>query len=270
MLCVAACSKKHISPERAVSSEQQQEQALETNSTEEQTDAGKTSEGALPATEKADNLSGLAGIIDDKMIGFPMADGSTYSSDRLVAGHRSLALGTQLKVTNVANNNSVLVTITDRGPFAKDHIIVLSKEAATQLALIGPGLVSFDIVQDGKALFAEPVQAAPAQDPQQTESAPAAQNSSDVQSPALEAQKAPEAMQVYYVQVGAFLSEKNAQEAQNALSQRGFEQTRIVKGDTSNVLNRVQIGPYDSRATAEGVLGSIKTEYPSCFIVTQD
>jgi rare lipoprotein A len=44
-----------------------------------------------------------------------------------------LAFGTQLRVTNVANKNSVIVTVNDRGPFKKNRELDLSKEAFMEI-----------------------------------------------------------------------------------------------------------------------------------------
>ena len=51
----------------------------------------------------------------------------------MTAAHKTLPLGTVVKVTNQATGKSVKVTINDRGPFVKGRIIDLSKAAATAL-----------------------------------------------------------------------------------------------------------------------------------------
>jgi rare lipoprotein A len=62
----------------------------------------------------------------------------------LTAAHRTLALGTKVRVENLDNGRAVVVRINDRGPFAKNRIIDLSKEAASRL----------DMIEDGVALVA--------------------------------------------------------------------------------------------------------------------
>jgi len=57
----------------------------------------------------------------------------------LTAAHRTLPLGSVVKVTNPANGNSVVVRITDRGPFIAGRIIDLSQAAAGQIGLIKRG-----------------------------------------------------------------------------------------------------------------------------------
>ncbi len=72
--------------------------------------------------------------------GRPAADGEIYNMETLVAAHRLLPFNTWLKVTNLANNKSVSVRIIDRGPFVEGRIIDLSKAAARQIDLLGPGI----------------------------------------------------------------------------------------------------------------------------------
>ena len=68
------------------------------------------------------------------------ADGETYDMETLVAAHRVMPFNTWLKVTNLTNNKIVVVRIIDRGPFVDNRIIDLSKAAARQIDLLGPGI----------------------------------------------------------------------------------------------------------------------------------
>jgi rare lipoprotein A len=63
------------------------------------------------------------------------ASGTPLNDYKLTAAHRSFPLGTKLKVTNTKTNQSVIVTVTDRGPFTRNRIIDLSLEAAKQIGL---------------------------------------------------------------------------------------------------------------------------------------
>ncbi len=67
------------------------------------------------------------------------ASGKTYDQTVHTAAHRTLPLGTRVRVTNLANGRSTEVTITDRGPFMKDRIIDLSYAAAQELGMIDKG-----------------------------------------------------------------------------------------------------------------------------------
>lgn len=57
------------------------------------------------------------------------ASGQKYNMYSMTAAHRTLKFGTRVKVTNLSNDKSVIVTINDRGPFIKGRIIDLSKSA---------------------------------------------------------------------------------------------------------------------------------------------
>jgi rare lipoprotein A len=68
------------------------------------------------------------------------ADGTIYDQDGLTAAHRTLPLGTTVRVTNLATGQQVLVRITDRGPFAPGRIIDLSMGAAKAISLYRAGI----------------------------------------------------------------------------------------------------------------------------------
>lgn len=60
--------------------------------------------------------------------------------ETLVAAHRLLPFNTWLKVTNLANGKTVNVRVIDRGPFVHGRILDLSKAAARDIGLLGPGI----------------------------------------------------------------------------------------------------------------------------------
>jgi rare lipoprotein A len=64
------------------------------------------------------------------------------------AAHRTLPLGSKVRVTNLRNNRSVVVIITDRGPSAPGHLIDVSKKAAKALQFRSKGVapVRVDVV----------------------------------------------------------------------------------------------------------------------------
>lgn len=66
---------------------------------------------------------------------------SWYHRVGMVAAHRTLPFGTQVKVTNLANGRSVVVVINDRGPYVAGRIIDLSDDAYAQLAALGSGTI---------------------------------------------------------------------------------------------------------------------------------
>jgi rare lipoprotein A len=70
------------------------------------------------------------------------ASGERFDKHALTAAHRTLKLGTRVRVTNQKNGRSVVVRINDRGPYGnKGRIIDLSEAAAKQLDMIEAGVV---------------------------------------------------------------------------------------------------------------------------------
>jgi len=67
------------------------------------------------------------------------ASGARFDRRALTAAHRTLPFGTRVRVTNLANGRSLVVTITDRGPHRAHRIIDLSKAAARVLDFLDSG-----------------------------------------------------------------------------------------------------------------------------------
>ena len=62
-----------------------------------------------------------------------------WSGNELVGAHKTLPLGTRVRVFNLSNGRQVVVVITDRGPYRRGRIIDVSRSAAQQLDLIKAG-----------------------------------------------------------------------------------------------------------------------------------
>jgi rare lipoprotein A len=77
--------------------------------------------------------------------GRPTASGARFDMNQLTAAHRSLPLGTAVRVTNLANGRTVDVMINDRGPYVHGRVIDLSRRAASDLAMIEAGLAAVRI-----------------------------------------------------------------------------------------------------------------------------
>jgi rare lipoprotein A len=69
------------------------------------------------------------------------SNGEIYDMYKLTAAHRTMPFETMVKVTNLKNGRTVVVRITDRGPFVDNRIIDLSQAAAKEIESIGPGVV---------------------------------------------------------------------------------------------------------------------------------
>jgi rare lipoprotein A len=94
---------------------------------------------------------GKASFYADSFEGSPTASGEKYKSTRFTAAHKSLPFGTVVKVTNLANNESVEVTINDRGPYVEGRILDVSKAAAEKLGFFNKGIadVKVEVVDAG-------------------------------------------------------------------------------------------------------------------------
>lgn len=103
----------------------------------------------LPASEGFRQL-GKASWYGAKFHGRRTSSGEIYDMHKVSAAHKTLPLGTYVKVLNLSNNRKSIVRINDRGPFVKGRIIDLSYAAAKEIGLVGPGVAEVEIVALGK------------------------------------------------------------------------------------------------------------------------
>jgi len=83
---------------------------------------------------------GNASFYADKFNGRKTANGEKFDNQKLTAAHRTLPFNTLVLVTNPKNAKEVVVKINDRGPYIKNRIIDLSKNAAYQLDILKAGV----------------------------------------------------------------------------------------------------------------------------------
>lgn len=95
--------------------------------------------------------TGKASFYSDKFEGLMTASGEKYRHNKLTGAHRTLPFGTVVRITNVANNNTVDVTINDRGPYVDGRIVDVSKSAAEKLGFVNQGLadVKLEVIDPG-------------------------------------------------------------------------------------------------------------------------
>lgn len=74
--------------------------------------------------------------------GSTTANGEAYNPDGVTAASKTLAFNTQVRVTNQANDKSVVVRINDRGPYVEGRCLDLSRGAFVQIASTGAGVIS--------------------------------------------------------------------------------------------------------------------------------
>jgi rare lipoprotein A len=160
---------------------------------------------------------GLASWYGPGFHGKRTASGEVYNQGDLTAAHRTLPLGTRVKVTSLTNGRTVEVRINDRGPFVGNRVIDLSEAAARRLQMIGPGTmrVRGDPLGRGTSLGRDDLHAR------------------------------------YVVQIGTFGDEARARALRDQLASRFPEAhlSRLVTSSGRYV--RVRLGPYDTRRTAD-------------------
>jgi rare lipoprotein A len=83
---------------------------------------------------------GRASFYGPGFAGRKTASGAIFRPEQLTAAHRTLPLGTRVRVTNLSNGQSVLVTINDRGPYIRGRHIDLSVAAARAIGMLHRGV----------------------------------------------------------------------------------------------------------------------------------
>ena len=103
----------------------------------------KTTGGGTPAVPGVSY--GIASWYGGKHHGGPTASGERFDKNALTAAHRTLRMGTRVRVTRIKNGRVVIVRINDRGPYSKGRIIDLSEAAARRLDMIEDGIAKVKV-----------------------------------------------------------------------------------------------------------------------------
>lgn len=83
---------------------------------------------------------GIASWYGEDFHGWATASGEVYNMEALTAAHRTLPLGTVIRVTNALNGKQVRVRINDRGPYVNGRVLDLSYAAARTLGMVQNGI----------------------------------------------------------------------------------------------------------------------------------
>jgi rare lipoprotein A len=177
---------------------------------------------------------GIASWYGPDFHGKRTSSGETYDMHGLTAAHKTLPLGTLVRVRHLQNQRSVEVRINDRGPFVGNRVIDLSYEAARQLGVIGPGTAAVEVVAVG-VLAGSPI---------------------DLYSGN------------FTFQVGAFTSRESAERLRAELNPR-FGNAHIVEFDRGDRLfYRVRVGRTSSLQEASAYEAHlIRNGFPDAFAV---
>lgn len=90
-------------------------------------------------------FKGYASYYANMLHGLRMANGELYHRDSMTCAHLRLPFGTLLQVRNPRNGRSVVVRVTDRGPYSKRFVLDLSRAAARKLGIIHVGYAKMEI-----------------------------------------------------------------------------------------------------------------------------
>ena len=104
--------------------------------------AAFTAPVAIDGAAHAQSWTGKASFYSH---GSRTASGARFNPGALTAAHRTLPFGSRLRVTNLANHRSVLVTVNDRGPFTGGRILDLSAGAASVIGMRQSGVAQVRI-----------------------------------------------------------------------------------------------------------------------------
>jgi rare lipoprotein A len=102
-------------------------------------------------------MTGVASWYGPGFHGRRSANGEVYNQNSMTAAHRSLPFGTNVQVTNLNNGRSVIVRITDRGPFVRGRVIDLSAAAARVLGVMQSGVapVQLNVLDDSQTVVSD-------------------------------------------------------------------------------------------------------------------
>ena len=221
---------------------------------------------------------GIASWYGKKFHGQKTSIGEPYDMFSMTAAHPTLAIPSYVRVSSATTGRSVIVRVTDRGPFHADRVIDLSYAAAYKLGFInnGSGAVEVESILPGEATSLTYAQVKP---PDRPAARPAAARSESAEFEALAqklaAEEAPPvavsptvasvpgvaptvAQHGVFLQLGAFASADNAESLRSHLTRELEWLSEGVQINSGGGMHRVHLGPYASRAEAEKVAEKIR------------
>jgi rare lipoprotein A len=105
-----------------------------------------TQTGSSSAAMQPEGLVGKATYVAERYNGRRTSSGEIYDSRKLTAAHPTIPHGTRVKVLNLANNRSVVVTVNDRCRKRSFEFIDLSRAATRELGFLGKGRTMVRII----------------------------------------------------------------------------------------------------------------------------
>ena len=102
---------------------------------------------SAPEAERVHTETGLASFYGPGFHGRTTASGEPYDQEDMTAAHPTLDFGSRVRVTNLSNGESVVVRVTDRGPYVRGRIIDVSVGAARELRFMKRGVTRVRLQQ---------------------------------------------------------------------------------------------------------------------------
>lgn len=255
--------------------EPREEPLSKTGNPDDYTVFGRTYQVMAPSAARGFTQEGIASWYGRKFHGQRTSSGEPYDMYTMTAAHTELPLPTYARVTNLANQRSVVVKINDRGPFADDRIIDLSYAAADRLGMVTDGTARVRVEVLGGA------SGSPATADADDTAAADAGNDPDRDAPAVEsdgaaaegttrARRVSERLAAaddaddepgdgdadsILVQVGAFSSAANAESLKERLAEDDLGPVSVERHDG---VHRVRIGPLAGRSRAESLMERLR------------
>jgi rare lipoprotein A len=187
-----------------------------------------------PPTQKViAREEGVASWYGRKFHGRKTSSGERYNMYGISAAHRTLPLGTIVRVTHVRNGKKVTVRINDRGPFVDDRIIDLSYGAAKRLGMVKEGVAPVVVEVYGSA----------------------------------DMKTLPPANTAFSVQVGSFQLRDNAERLTAELRKRFSDVSVNTFEDNRKTWYQVRVGRFPTREAAGATAARLQTEGLQTFLV---
>ncbi len=207
---------------------------------------------------------GIASWYGKKFHGQKTSIGETYDMFAMTAAHPTLALPSYARVTNLSNGKSVVVRVTDRGPFHADRIIDLSYAAAYRLGYVNGGSTRVEVEALLPTAPTSPLYADSRTSPiptKRTASAPDGEafDAFMTRLAAKEDVTTPSPTKGLYLQLGAFSGADNAESLRTHLARELDWLTETIEVLPSAGIYRVHLGPYASRGDADKVAEKIRS-----------
>lgn len=203
--------------------------------------------GPIPRSQR--NTEGVSSWYGKEFDGRRTASGEVFDMNGLTAAHRTLPLGTTVKVTNLDNGKSAQLVINDRGPFIRGRDLDCSYGAAKALGFAGAGLarVRIEVIEEAKER--------PKSMPTPGEVLVAGQGTPGQ---VLDAS--------FTVQVGAFLNETNAIKFRDKMQQQ-FGDAYVIR---FNEFYRVRVGHLPTEEGADTLRQQVQTTGLEGFVTRND